>query len=49
MKNVWDHREDAISLSRVLRDPQPVVRMGHVDADLLFELPTAKVCPKHVF
>ena len=44
-----DNREDGIPLSGGLRDPQPAIKVGHVDkgANLLFGIPTVKVDKTH--
>ena len=41
-----DNRNDGIPLSGGLRDPQPEIKVGHIDkgADLIFGIPTVKVC-----
>ena len=40
-----DNRNDGIPLSGGLRDPQPEIKVGHIDkgADLIFGIPTVKV------
>ena len=44
-KKLLDNREDGIPLSGGLRDPQPAIKVGHIDegVDLLFGIPTVKV------
>ena len=44
-KYYLDNREDGIPLSGGLRNPQPVIKVGHIEkgADIIFGIPTVKV------
>ena len=45
MENFIGNRNDGIPLSGGLRDPQPMIKVGHIEkgADILFGIPTIKV------
>jgi len=44
MENFLDNRDDGIPLSGGLRDPQPMIKVGHIEkgADIIFAIPTVK-------
>ena len=46
MTSLLDNRDDGIPLSGGLRNPQPVIKVGHIEkgADIIFGIPTVKVC-----
>ena len=45
MENFLDNRDDDIPLSGGLRDPQPMIKVGHIEkgADIIFGIRTVKV------
>ena len=45
MENFIGNRNDGIPLSGGLRDPQPMIKVGHIEkgADIIFAVPTVKV------
>ena len=46
VRNYLDDRDDGIPLSGGLRNPQPMIKVGHIEkgADIIFGIPTVKVC-----